>query len=143
MLVFWLNTSSLSVSFDRSTLTGPTCRHEIEKLEGSSFKPNGWPQPPFLACEIWQATPGTFGSSKTLTHTLSLGESRLNVVLTQSKSVASAGRMDKTASAASTARLKSSFMPISDLFVTHQNPVTCVSIASASSGKRSPRQAMY
>jgi hypothetical protein len=35
--------------------------------------------------------PGTCGSSKALTHTLSLGESALNVVLTQLKSAAFAG----------------------------------------------------
>src|SRR5580704_321019 len=88
MLVFWLNTSSSSRSFDRSTSIGPICRHEIEKLDGSSFKPKGWPQPPFLACEMWQTIPGTCGSSKTLTHTLSFGDKALNVVLTQSRSVA-------------------------------------------------------
>ena len=36
----------------RSTVIGPTCRQETEKLEGSSFRPKGWPQPPFLACEM-------------------------------------------------------------------------------------------
>src|SRR5580693_8399104 len=90
MLVFCVNTSSLSPSFDRSASIGPFCRHDTEKFDGSSFKPNGWPQPPFLACEIWQTMPGTCGSSKTLTQTLSLGDSALNVVLTQSRSVACA-----------------------------------------------------
>src|ERR1700734_2915652 len=79
---------------------GPFCRHETEKLDGSSFSPNGWPQPPFLACEMWQTMPGTFGSSKALTQTLSLGESTLNVVLTQLRSVARATPIDDTASAA-------------------------------------------
>jgi hypothetical protein len=40
--------------------------------------------------EAMRAVPGTSGSSNTLTHTLSLGESALNVVLTQPKSVACA-----------------------------------------------------
>lgn len=35
-----------------------------------------------------QVTPGTSGSSKSLMQTLSFGESRLNVVLTQAKSSA-------------------------------------------------------
>src|ERR1700730_12093993 len=39
---------------------------------------------------MWQVTPGTFGSSKLETHTLSLGESKLNVVLMQLKSSARA-----------------------------------------------------
>src|ERR1700722_12632270 len=107
MLVFWLNTSSFSPSFDRSTSIGPFCRHETEKLDGSSFKPNGWPQPPFLACEMWHTMPGTFGSSNALTHTLSLGESALNVVLTQLKSVACAERVDITTR---TAGIKANFI---------------------------------
>jgi hypothetical protein len=37
-----------------------------------------------------QVTPGTFGSSKSLTQTLSFGESRLKVVLTQDRSSAEA-----------------------------------------------------
>src|SRR5690242_6719996 len=41
---------------------------------------------------MWQTMPGTRGSSKSLTQTLSLGESRLNVVLTQARSSARAGR---------------------------------------------------
>src|SRR5579863_826830 len=102
MLVFWLNTSSLSRSFDRSTSIGPTCRHETEKFDGSSFKPNGWPHPPFRACEIWHATPGTCGSSNTLTQTLSLGESALKVVLTQPRSSARAEWTVKAAVAATT-----------------------------------------
>src|ERR1700723_4375860 len=96
MLVFWLNTSSFAPSFERSTSIGPTLRHGIEKLDGSSFSPSGWPQPPFRACEMWHATPGTCGSSKTLTHTLSLGDNKLNVVLTQSRSVACAGQEQKS-----------------------------------------------
>src|SRR5580658_9040268 len=107
MLVFWLNTSSFSPSFDRSTSIGPFCLHETEKLDGSSFRPNGWPQPPFRACEMWHAMPGTCGSSKALTHTLSLGESALNVVLTQLRSVAYAEWTDITAS---TAAVKSHFI---------------------------------
>src|SRR6266403_3741823 len=39
---------------------------------------------------MWQTTPGTLGSSKSLTQTLSLGESRLKVVLTQARSSARA-----------------------------------------------------
>src|SRR5580692_7273415 len=54
--------------------------------------------------------PGTCGSSKTLTHTLSLGESALNVVLTQSKSVACAEWIDTPTS---TAAMKSRFIRIS------------------------------
>src|ERR1700690_1371943 len=100
MLVFWAKTSSFSRSFDRSTSIGPICRHETEKLDGSSFSPSGWPQPPFLACDMWQTTPGTCGSSKTLTHTLSLGDSTLNVVLTQLRSVACADWLDRIASTA-------------------------------------------
>src|ERR1700733_10962991 len=100
MLVFSLNTSSFALSFDRSTSIGPDCLHDTEKLEGSSFKPNGWPHPPFLACAMWHTMPGICGSSKTLTHTLSLGESALNVVLMQSKSVACAAWTDITASTA-------------------------------------------
>src|SRR5580700_6747135 len=110
MLVFWLNTSSFSASFERSTSIGPFCRHETEKLDGSSFSPNGWPHPPFLACEMWHAMPGTCGSSKTLTHTLSLGENALNVVLTQLKSVACA---EPRGIAASTATIKSHFIRVS------------------------------
>src|SRR5271156_2592422 len=100
MLVFSLNTSSFALSFERSTSIGPDCLQDTEKFEGSSFKPSGWPHPPFLACEMWQTMPGIFGSSKALTHTLSLGESALNVVLTQSKSVACAAWTDITASTA-------------------------------------------
>src|SRR5258707_10554840 len=37
---------------------------------------------------MWQATPETLGSSKSLTQTLSFGDSRLNVVLTQPTSSA-------------------------------------------------------
>ena len=61
-----------------------------EKFDGSSLRPSGWPQPPLRACEMWQTTFGTCGSSKTLTQTLSFGDSRLNVVLTQSISAARA-----------------------------------------------------
>src|ERR1700730_6509977 len=110
MLVFWLNTSSFSASFDRSIAIGPICLHDTEKFDGSSFNPSGWRHPPFLACEMWHAMPGTCGSSKTLTHTLSLGESALNVVLTQLKSVACAERVDITTS---TASVKSHFIGIS------------------------------
>src|ERR1035437_7476692 len=49
---------------------------------------------------MWHTMPGTCGSSKTLTHTLSFGESALNVVLTQPKSVARAELIDITTSAA-------------------------------------------
>src|ERR1700681_3456208 len=90
MLVFSLKTSSLSDSLARSTLTGPVWRQATEKFDGSSLSPSGWPHPPFRACEMWQGTPGTFGSSKSATHTLSLGERKLNVVLMQLSSSARA-----------------------------------------------------
>ena len=54
------------------------------------MRPKGWPQPPLRAWEMWQVTPATSGSSKLLTQTLSLGESRLKVVLTQARSSAAA-----------------------------------------------------
>src|SRR5689334_1468139 len=88
MLVFSLKASSFSGSFDRSVVIGPVWRQESEKFEGSSFSPSGWPQPPLRAWEMWQMTPGTRGSSKSLTQTLSLGDSRLKVVLTQARSSA-------------------------------------------------------
>src|SRR3954452_19240998 len=88
MPVFSLKASSLSGSVAMSTVTGPICRQATEKFDGSSLRPSGWPQPPFRACEIKQETPGTLGSSKLLTHTLSFGESRLKVVLTQPTSSA-------------------------------------------------------
>src|SRR5579862_1235564 len=102
MLVFSVKTSSFARSFVMSAVMGPTCRHETEKLEGSSLRPKGWPQPPLRACEMWQATPGTLGSSKSLTQTLSFGESRLKVVLTQPMSSARAEPMTAKNSAAAT-----------------------------------------
>src|SRR6266436_9403581 len=90
MLVFSLKTSAFGGSVARSTVIGPTWRQATEKLEGSSLSPKGWPQPPLRACEIWQVTPGTLGSSKSLTHTLSFGDKRLNVVLMQPRSLACA-----------------------------------------------------
>src|ERR1700724_200031 len=90
MLVFSVKTSSSSVNFDMSTLMAPVWRQATEKFDGYSLKPSGWPHPPFRACEMWQVTPGIFGSSKPVTHTLSLGESKLNVVLMQLKSSARA-----------------------------------------------------
>jgi hypothetical protein len=55
---------------------------------------------------MWQVTPATFGSSKSATHTLSLGERKLNVVLTQlnSSAHAKAGAATK-----STVAIKHSF----------------------------------
>src|SRR5260221_9480461 len=88
MLVFSLKTSAFGGSVARSTVIGPTWRQATEKLEGSSLSPKGWPQPPLRACEIWQVTPGTLGSSKSLTHTLSFGDKRLKVVLMQPRSSA-------------------------------------------------------
>ena len=41
MLVLLVNASSLFGNFERSTVIGPTCRQETEKLEGSSFSPKG------------------------------------------------------------------------------------------------------
>src|SRR5215471_17806680 len=90
MEVFSLKASSLSGSFARSTVTGPTWRQDTEKLEGSLLSPKGWPHPPLRACEIKQATPGTAGSSNSLTQTLSLGDRRLKVVLMHGKSSARA-----------------------------------------------------
>src|SRR5512132_70195 len=90
MLVFSLNASSFSGSVERSVVIGPSCRQATEKFDGSSLSPSGWPQPPFRACEMKQVTPGTLGSSKSLTHTLSFGDSRLKVVLTQARSSARA-----------------------------------------------------
>src|SRR5262249_45898239 len=72
MEVFSLKASSLSGSFASSTVIGPTWRQDTEKLEGSSLSPKGWPHPPLRACETKQATPGTAGSSDSLTQTLSL-----------------------------------------------------------------------
>ena len=88
MEVFWLNASSFSGSFARSTLIGPTWRQDTEKLDGSSLSPNGWPHPPLRACEMNQAAPGTAGSSNSLTQTLSLGDRTLKVVLMHGKSSA-------------------------------------------------------
>src|SRR5438477_96679 len=113
MLVFSLKASSFAGSVARSTAIGPIWRQEIEKFDGSSLSPSGWPQPPLRAWEIWQTMPGTRGSSKSLTQTLSLGESRLNVVLTQARSSARAGRTKTRAdpiSRIATAR-ENRFMP--------------------------------
>src|SRR6202040_2514738 len=55
---------------------------------------------------MWQVTPGTFGSSKSATHTLSLGERKLNVVLMQLKSSA---RAKAGAATKSTVAIKHSF----------------------------------
>src|SRR5260221_10830160 len=91
MLVFSVKTSSCSGSLARSTVIGPVWRQATEKFEGSSLRPSGWPQPPLRACDMWQVTPATLGSSKWLTHTLSFGDSRLKVVLMQPRSSALAG----------------------------------------------------
>src|SRR5262245_28395920 len=112
MLVFWVNTSSLLSSLEMSTSIGPTCRQATEKFEGSSLRPRGWPQPPLRAWEMWQTTPGTSGSSKSLTQTLSFGESRLKVVLMQPISSARAALI---AARSSSDTIESSFM-ISDPF---------------------------
>src|SRR6476646_1565880 len=88
MLVFSLKASSLSGKVARSIEIGPVCRQATEKLDGSSLRPSGWPQPPFRACEMKQVMPGTLSSSKLLTQTLSFGDSRLKVVLTQPTSSA-------------------------------------------------------
>jgi hypothetical protein len=70
------------------------------------LRPSGCPHPPFRACEMWQVTPGTFGSSKPVIHTLSLGESKLKVVLTQLNSSA---RAKAGAATKSTVAIKHSF----------------------------------
>jgi hypothetical protein len=80
-------------SVERSVVIGPSCRQATEKFDGSSLRPSGCPHPPFRACEMKQVTPGTLGSSKLLTQTLSLGEVNLKVVLTQARSSARA-RLD-------------------------------------------------
>jgi hypothetical protein len=46
-----------------------------------------------------QVTPGTLGSSKSLTQTLSFGESRLRVVLTQDRSSAETAHRGSSAEA--------------------------------------------
>src|ERR1700761_3789914 len=88
--VFCVKTSSPSLSLLKSTSIGPSWRQATEKFDGSSLRPNGWPQPPLRACEMWQTTFGTCGSSKSLTQTLSFGDSRLKVVLIQPRSSACA-----------------------------------------------------
>src|SRR6185312_7307974 len=111
--VFCVNTSWPSLSLARSISIGPICRQETEKLDGSSLRPKGWPHPPLRACEIWQTTFGTCGSSKALTQTLSLGESRLKVVLMQSISAARAIPPNEQKSTAAAA-IKSSLIFLSD-----------------------------
>src|ERR1700730_3774644 len=106
MLVFSVKTSSSSVNFDMSTLMAPVWRQATEKFDGSSLRPSGWPHPPFRACEMWQVTPGTFGSSKSATHTLSLGERKLNVVLMQ---LSSSARAKAGIATKSTVAIKHSF----------------------------------
>src|SRR5215212_1911677 len=68
--------------------------------------------PPVRAWLIWQATPGTFGSSKPLTHTLSFGPRNRNVVLRQPTSSADAGRISAADSSAS---INPSLLPIPPL----------------------------
>src|SRR5215510_15486336 len=67
---------------------GPTCRHAIEKREGSSARPMVPLRPPVRAWLMWHATPGTLGSSKALTQTRSFLPMRRNVVLTHARSSA-------------------------------------------------------
>jgi hypothetical protein len=55
---------------------------------------------------MWQVTPGTFGSSKSATHTLSLGERKLNVVLMQ---LSSSARAKAGIATKSTVAIKHSF----------------------------------
>src|SRR5205807_1228096 len=74
----------------RRLAVGPTWRHAIEKRDGSSARPNVPLTPPVRAWLMWQATPGTFGSSNALTHTRSFLPRNRNVVLTQGKSSARA-----------------------------------------------------
>src|SRR5215468_4549677 len=105
MLVFSLKACSLDGSFERSVATGPACRQASEKFEGSSLRPSGWPQPPLRACDTKQTTPGTFGSSKALTQTLSFGDSRLKVVLMQGRSSALAVLAATTSAVAAAAIL--------------------------------------
>ena len=73
----------------------PDWRQEMENRLGSSERPSEPPSPPVRAWLIWQATPGTFGSSNALTQTLSLRPSSRNVVLTQAISSASAADADR------------------------------------------------
>src|SRR6478672_13609882 len=109
MLVFSVNASSLFGRVAMSVVTGPSCRQETEKFDGSSLRPKGWPQPPLRACEMKHVTPGTLGSSKSLTQTLSLGDSRLKAVLTQARSSA---RATLDAASSSTTALNSTLMSI-------------------------------
>src|SRR5205807_1879535 len=55
---------------------------------------------------MWQVTPGTLGSSKSATHTLSLGERKLNVVLIQ---LSSSARAKAGTATKSTVAIKHSF----------------------------------
>src|SRR5262245_62195647 len=84
-----LNTSASGGSFVRSTVIGPTCRHSMAKRDRSSATPIVPFIPPVRACERWQVTPGTFGSSKALTQILSFAPRMRNVVETQPMSSAS------------------------------------------------------
>src|SRR5438477_7838402 len=83
---------------------GPTWRHAIEKRDGSSARPNVPLTPPVRAWLMWQATPGTLGSSKALTHTRSFLPRNRNVVLTQGKSSARATAVALTIAKTRTAK---------------------------------------
>src|SRR5947208_15233631 len=74
-----------------STEMGPTWRQAIENRDGSSASPKPPLTPPVRAWLIWQATPGTFGSSKALTQTRSFLPRNRKVVLTHGRSSAHAG----------------------------------------------------
>ena len=78
----------------------PDSRQEMENRLGSSARPREPPTPPVRAWLIWQATPGTFGSSKALTQTWSFRPTRRKVVLTQDMSSASAADADRPANVA-------------------------------------------
>ena len=59
-------TDSLSSRLLISTEIGPTWRQAIENRDGSSARPSPPLIPPVRAWLMWQATPGTFGSSNAL-----------------------------------------------------------------------------
>src|SRR5262249_13254349 len=97
-----------------SVVIGPTCRHAIEKCDGSSASPSPPLMPPVRAWLIWHATPGTFGSSNALTHPRSFGPTKRNVVLTHGKSSARAAVLTlanpKSAAARRPSLIKASFL---------------------------------
>ena len=63
-----LNTVS-SLGRSAGKVIGPIWRQAMENCEGSSATPSEPLMPPVRAWLMWQATPGTFGSSNADTHT--------------------------------------------------------------------------